>query len=488
MLSSILHTIKTEIAEYALNKEEKHINVHFVSPNSSKENLYPESINIALFGSNQERDIKGCTTFNVSTSGNLGLAQKPPLKLSIDLLLLFNFTKYSTALEYYEQVIGFFYNNDIINVSFDGYDNRVEVLLSNFSDRNEIEIWNSFNTPGIPMLRYFFRYALVSGKVKQLPIVRKVSVDTERISPDKAIIDAMILSFIYYPIEEIIQNLVQKTTAFCSINLTEKDTDETIDIRFQELLDCYKSTFIKVQSFRLNFENQFEAEPAFKKEFKSFMPSINGLEILIKEYREELANYSFSIVKKYENLCLLSKSNIDGKKRGLSLLFLEKLTSATAYLDIIKSIENQILTFTTVGNSAYIGVGKPPYTSFKENSQLSQLQLQKKWWELEDLISKLQTCYKAQIQNPLLDKKGNVYTEFIQLLENCKQQTYIPLETFKDLNVKYNKRVTLLTDAVKEDYLEAYTQAYNMTHYITGVFIPQQLTEKLQYILIAQNT
>jgi len=490
MLNTILQKIKSNLEDIALQAEgnENKFTVRFVDPNNGEETLYPNAINIALFGSIAEKDIMGNATFSVPTSGNLGIAQKAPLKLSIDILLLFNFTNYATAIDCYGQVLGYFYNNDIMNVPFDGYDTRVEVLLSSFNDRNEIEIWNSFNTPGIPMLRYYFRYVLISGRVEQLPVVRNVSLDADIVDAAASEIDAMILNFIYYPIEDIVQGIVQKTLAFCSINLVEDESDEIIETRYNELIDSYSITVQEINDFKKGLKASFSTDPTMKKEFSPFIPAISGLQLLLKKYAKELVFLGKDTIMNYTKICVLAKSNIEGENRGLSLLLLQQLTTATEYLEITTNINTQILSFVTVGDSVYIPLGTYPYNVFKESQQLSLLQLQKKWWDLEDLLKQTKACYAVEKESSLLDDRGVVYTNFIALLKNCGLQINEPINKFTKLNEKYNNRNTEITAEIKEAYLKAYTDAYQAINYIDSESIVMNLTKSLQYILIKQST
>jgi len=490
MLNTILHTIKANIEQYALasaDNEDEFV-VRFVDPNSSEDTLYPDAINIALFGSIPEKEIRGSASFNVPTSGNLGIAQKAPLKLTIDLLLLFNFNKYDTAIECYEQVLGYFYNHDVLNIPFDGYETRVEVLLSGFTDRNEIEIWNSFNTPGIPMLRYFFRYVLISGKVAQLPVIQEVSATVDTMDAEAAGIDPMVLSYLYEPIVDMVQAIVQATVTFCSVDRLSDSADALLSTCFTELMDSYAETLSNVQEYKQQLKGGFKKDPTMRKEFEPFVPAISGLQLLVKKYAKKLEFLGADLTTNYAKICVMATRNIRGRNSGISGLFLQQLSTNTAYVEITTNIEAQISEFMLVGDSTYIPVGSMPYDSFKNNEQLSQLQLQKKWWDLEDLLKKTSACYADEEANSLVDQQGAVYENFCTLLKSCAAQLDSPIETFTALNQQYNNRTTEITSEIQEQYKDAYTNAYEAINYIDKQTITSSLAKSLQLILLKLST
>ncbi|MDR6240037.1 hypothetical protein [Aureibacter tunicatorum] len=168
----------------------------------SKQPLMPESVNIAVFGSKEARQIQGIDSFTPQGEETKGIKTKPPLKLSLDVLILFNLKDYESAFLCYVQVIGFLYNHNTFTMRYNGAEYSLSILPSQFLDRDEIDIWSAFHVPGIPILRYEIKYVLISGDIKVLPMVKSTAVDST-VSED----DILPVSVIYTIKEPIINEL-----------------------------------------------------------------------------------------------------------------------------------------------------------------------------------------------------------------------------------------------------------------------------------------
>jgi hypothetical protein len=467
--------------------------VRFLNLKSGEDRLQPNAINIILFGTTAARDIMGSPTFSTPTSNNMGIEQKPPLKLSVDILFIFNFSNYEIALAIYGQVLGYFYNNDLLNVPFDGYPNDVQILLSSFNDRDEIELWNSFGISGTPILRYDLKYVMLSGKTRELPIVRSVSVNGGVMNPEEAGISSLVLNMIYYPIDVILKGITEKTNAFCSIQLTGDEVKDNAEIshRFDELTQSYLTADakIKVLKAELSLMMSEERDPAYPKlyaQFNPFFPSIDGLQRILIEDRTELEKQgSDPTTQNYEALCTLAQSFTQGSG-SLTQTFLQQLSTTSAYLVITTTIDDQIVRFNVIGESTY---GKLDTTVLSNSSdQLSLVQLRVKWWELEDALKTLSRIYKEEEGNALLQINETAYTNFRNLLLECQTQLNQPIEDFSTLNNTYNHGSgDGINPVVRMAYFDAYKNAFRSVNFLLKEAIPIRLAESLQRIFETQN-
>lgn len=488
MLNTILNTYLDILRDQIIRtvvSDSNEIDVKFVKPYAKGSELYMNALNIALFSSIAEKELLGKYNFGTPTSGNNALYEKPPLRMTLDTLLIFNFRKYETALDCYGQVLGYFYNNDYFTVKSDGYDNEVQVLLSSFSDLNEIEIWNSFNTPGIMMLRYELKYAIITGKFEQLPVIRSFS--TTAGQPVSADVSTLIMNMVYLPVADILNlNILTATNDFCSINLKEDDADQLITDRYDTLIQSYTISEADIIAFREQLQESIDDGQLDYDTFNPFIPSLDGLIELIPVYRENLEAYTPD-KENYEAICALAKEQIDDPT-GLNSIFLGKLSETTEYLQIADAIDTGIEEFDEVGGSAYEVSGEYPDLEFSEQPDLSVLQIRQKWWEIEDKIGVLIVVYAEELDSPLLDKEGEAYDTFKALLETCQEQLIEPYETFSALNQQYNVgNVTTISEEVKLMYLEAYKQSYFAVNYTDDEEVTEVLAAALQDILIEQN-
>ncbi|XOV66356.1 MAG: hypothetical protein ACFHU9_12080 [Fluviicola sp.] len=484
ILNSYLDILREEIIRTVVS-DSNEIDVKFVKPYAKGSELYMNALNIALFSTIAEKDLLGKYNFGTPTTGNNALNEKPPLRMTLDTLLIFNFRKYETALDCYGQVLGYFYNNDCFTVKSDGYDNEVQVLLSSFSDLNEIEIWNSFNTPGIMMLRYELKYAIIKGKFEQLPVVRKFS--TTAGQPAAADISTLIMNMVYLPVAEILnQNILTATNNYCSINLKEEDADQLITDRYNALLDSYTQSEEAILAFTVQLQESIDDGSLDYDTFNPFIPSLDGLLELIPVYRSNLEAFTPDM-QNYKETCTLAKEQIDAPT-GLNSTFLGKLSETTAYLQITDAISSGIEAFDVVGGSAYEVSGEYPDLDFTEQPDLSVLQIRQKWWEIEDKLGELIKIYSNELDNPLLDEEGAAYDNFVAILEVCQEQLIEPYEAFSDLNQEYNVgNVTTISETVRLMYLEAYEQSYYAVNYTENQEVTEVLAAALQDILIEQN-
>ena len=496
MFNNVLQNIGSQLEQNVLRSMEGtgYNTVRFLNLKSGEDRLQPNAVNIVLFGTTAERSIMGSPTFSTPTSNNMGIEQKPPLKLSVDILFIFNFSKYEVALAIYSQVLGYFYNNDLMNVPFDGYPNEVQILLSSFNDRDEIELWNSFGISGTPILRYDLKYVMLSGKTTELPIIKSVSIDGGVINPEDAGISSLVLNMIYYPIDALLKGITEKTNSFCSIQLTgdEAKDNAEIKLRFSKITESYVIADAEIERLKVELSLMMskERDPAYPKlyaQFNPFFPSIDGLQKTLLSDRNELENQgSDPTIENYQALCTLAQSFTKGSG-SLTQVFLTQLSTTSAYLEITSSIDDQIVRFDVIGVSTY---GKDDEgNGSRASEQLSLVQLRVKWWELEDVLKTLSRLYLEEAANPLLQIDEQAYIVFKNLLLECQLQLNTPIDTFSKLNNTYNHGAgDGITSAVRTAYFEAYKTASSAVNFIHEVAIPIRLAESLQRIFESQNS
>lgn len=497
MFNNVLQNIGSQLEQNVLRSMEGtgYNTVRFLNLKSGEDRLQPNSVNIVLFGTTAERSIMGSPTFSTPTSNNMGIEQKPPLKLSVDILFIFNFSNYEVALAIYSQVLGYFYNNDLMNVPFDGYPNEVQILLSSFNDRDEIELWNSFGISGTPILRYDLKYVMISGKTTELPIIKTVSIDGGVINPEEAGISGLVLNMIYYPIDGILKEITQKTNSFCSIQLTgdEVKDDAEIKRRYTELTDSYviaDAEIVRVQA-ELRLMVSKERDPAYPKlfmQFNPFFPSIGGLQKTLLKDRTELEKQGVDpSAQNYAALCTLAQSFTQGAS-SLTQSFLQQLSTTSSYLLITTAINEQIVRFDAIGVSTY-GTNEGAARNTRASEQLSLVQLRVKWWELEDALKTLSRIYTEEEASPLLQIDELAYTDFKNLLVECQQQLNLPIDAFSKLNNTYNHGSgDGINSVVRTEYYEAYQNASDAVNFFKTEAIPIRLAESLQRIFETQNS
>ena len=461
------------------------IDVKFVKPYAKGNELHMNAINIALFGSTAEKDLLGTNSFGTPTTGNKAINQKPPLRISLDTLLIFNFRRYETALDCYGQVLGYFYNNDVFKVISDGYENQVQVLLSSFNDLSEIEIWNSFNTPGSMLLRYELKYAIITGRFDELPVIRKFSSAIGQ--PDPEGVSNLIMNMIYQPVASIYNDTVLlATNDFCSIILDAEGVQAILDERYNKLVDSYTLAYDAILSFKDQLELDILNGDLESAVFTPFIPSIDGILVLNEKYQQRINNEGPATPLNFNAICQLAKEQIY-PPLGLISLFFYKLKETSDYLWIAENIDEGIAAFNVVGHSTYELI-LAPEIGFIERPELSVLQIRQKWWEIESKMSELLEKYQNEIDSSLLVREGAVYLEFKELLEACRSQIIEPYDVFSELNIEFNKgSVTNLPDPVRAAYTAAYADCFKAINFIDNQEVPVALSDGLQNIFIQQN-
>ncbi|MBL4604270.1 MAG: hypothetical protein JKY02_00960 [Flavobacteriaceae bacterium] len=462
--------------------------------NKGSNSLHSDAINIALFGSVAEKDLLGTYKYSTPTSGNKAMNEKPPLRVAIDTLLLFNFNDYLTALKSYDLVLAYFYNNDLLYVSDEG--EKVQVLLSSFNDLDEIEIWSSFNTPGIPILRYELKYAIIPGRFDELPMIKTISTTEGILYPEE--ISTLILNEIYIPVNNILNKVLQKTTTFCSIAVpttqeerdklsVEKKTALQDDITriYNELLKSYPTAEKEIDLYKEYLTQQIEEGKLSEKEFEPFLPSMSGLVLKTIEYQQVLEEITPTLDNYFE-VCDKVKEKIEGEK-GLPADFRFRLVLTTDYLNFIDILDKDIIAFDTIGGSCYIPKGNKPYSTFQEVTGISTMQWRKKWWEIESKMTQLNIDYLETASNELFNLKGAVFETFREIIELCLDQLISPYEKFKHLNMRFNKIDTKKPQEIQDKFREAYSECYPAINYIDGQDVSVVLAKALQNIFIELN-
>jgi hypothetical protein len=486
MLNTILHNFKDAVTKAVVHSgfdSEGASIVHFVDPTSEGESLVSEGINIALFGSTAAREIRGETSFGIpNRDSNTGIQQKPDLKVSLDVVILFNFKKYGLALDCYEQVLSYFYNNDLLQSAFNGFDNEVQVLLEGFNDRNEIELWNTFSAPGIPLLRYDLKYALVSGSMVQLPVIKEISAKTDSINTSN--VSILIMSLAYKPAQEILAKVTVATNLFCAVNPNSEGADVIMAELQSKLIESYGTAVGEPDALEPTGVQKL------KKDLTDFglleyIPSIDYLIALIGTYLKDVETSESPSVANFDELCTEFKSKISGSK-SMGQLYLASLDLSASTIEIISRIKEKIDAFNVTGSSVY----KKEDTVTTVRSELSTLQLRKKWWDIETVMNMMKVQYGIELDNALFAPAvlEEDYEAFKTLLEDCQNQLIVALNAFAELNKEYNSgELVEISTEVKMEYLNAYINCDEAINYINSGSVPDSLSQGLQLILIEQN-
>lgn len=484
MFNNILKTIGSELEQNVLRSLEGtgFDTVRFLNLKNGEDLLTPNALNIAVFSTKAEREIMGISSYTVPTTGKDGLMQKPPLKLSVDILLIFNYNNYEIALSIYHQVLAYFYNKDLINIPFDGYPNEVQILLSSFNDRDEIELWNAFNMPGTPVLRYDLKYLMISGDTTQLPYIKKISLAEGILDPKNSGIDPIIINMVYYPMEDILNAITQKTNSYCSIDRTNNSekTELEITVRYDELIESYTIAHAKTEELLMELgKNESNPTEISINPFYPFYPTLEGMMTELMRDQAVLKEAG----KDDPNLCEIAKDFTVGND-SLTVSLLSRLIETSTYLEIKKGLNEGIRAFNVVGESTY-GIVDGASTVIVENPKdLSRLQFKVKWWELENLLRQLQLAYQEADGNTLFEPYG----EFRQLLQACADLLDDPIIEFSELNEEYNsKHSKPITPEVKTRYREAYINARSSVNYLHDTLIPIELAVGMQQIFKEQN-
>ncbi|MBL4706948.1 MAG: hypothetical protein JKY48_00715 [Flavobacteriales bacterium] len=481
MLSSILKTFKETIYHH-MNQfpfEGHEVKVAFINKNK-EEQLTEDAINVALFSSTEKREIMGHATFGTPTSGHNAIEQSPPLKLSLNVLLIFNLNDYVNALDSYAQVLGYFYNNNSLDIAFNGFNTKVSVLMSGFRDLEEIEIQSNFNRPGTPLLRYELNYALISGTSEQLPMVSKKPVLSAGIPQAGTLgFDPMLLNFIYSPVERKLSKITNATTTFCSIgfNQTTGELNEMIKTRFSALINSYDKAKDDIEKLKENLIKEIEKFPSKKNSIRPFIPSFEVLINLIEIYRINLQEVEPATKDNYDLICELARKQTEGSK-ALSGQFLQNLLYTTQYQQITKSIIIQVDLFNMEGNSTYDNEGTIRQPLFKVNQSLISTQKHTKWWQIQDRLISLKTTYNSHIEQLKKDSDEEDFRIFRGRLSVLMDALTKPLKEMKLLNKKHNQlngqrpnpvsSLESTAPSYEKEYIINFTETYKAVNYPKG--------------------
>lgn len=486
MFNKTLELIGSELEQNVLRSFEGtgFNTVRLLNLKKGEDRLLSNALNVVLFSTKAERDLMGISHFTAPPTGKDGLMQKPPLKLSVDILFIFNYSNYEIALSIYSQVLGYFYNNDLINIPFDGHRNEVQILLSSFNDRDEIELWNTFNIAGVPVLRYELQHILISGKSFELPFIKNIALSENTMDAKDAGMDPIILNMVYYPIEGYLNGITQKANAFCSL----QGKGAELDKRFAELIASFDIAHQQIEQLldKLGGGDTTPLSDKVKKlsevnQFYPFYPAMEGMMAEVINDRDEVQ----TVGKDDPALCELLNKMTQGKE-SLSASLLKRLIKTTKYQDITTSLNEAILTFNALGETTY-GEGQ---TISDNPKDLSILQFRAKWWKLENLLHELQKDYKETQENPLLDHSNiPAYKDFTDLLKTFGTKLNGPIAEFTKLNKKYNSNESEpITNEALRKYKEAYSDSWLEVNIYQMKNIPVLLVESMQKILEEQNS
>jgi hypothetical protein len=285
---------------------------------------------------------------------------------------------------------------------------------------------------------------------------------------------------VYYPIAGYLNGITAKANAFCSL---QGGNEAELDKRYAELIASFNLAHQQTEALLIKLGGGPIVSSTVVDEinqFYQFYPAINGIlnEIIIDRDQVEAAG------KNDPALCGILKGITKGED-SLTASLLKRLVRSTDYEQIVNALNASIAKFNVLGESSY---GEPPITSDNPND-LSILQLQTKWWELENLLRQLQQDYQETQQNSLLDFPTVLaYQQFIELLKLCADQLIMPIAKFTELNKEYNSAESQpITNVALRKYREAYQESWSAANLLDRKLIPLLLRESMQNILEEQN-
>ncbi|KAF7785714.1 hypothetical protein PRUB_a0079 [Pseudoalteromonas rubra] len=184
-LDSVIANTQTSITAATPKVSADADKIEFIDPGQSPHVLHKNKVNLVLFSSQQESAFNGGNPLGYTiTPEAKARPQKAPLHLSLNMLLIFNQKDYSEGLKFYEIILRHLYSNSILlhtktgDKSAQQSDWQVDVVLSHFSAREELEIWNNFNVSGLPLLRYELNWVRVSALAKKdVPLLVKTKIE-----------------------------------------------------------------------------------------------------------------------------------------------------------------------------------------------------------------------------------------------------------------------------------------------------------------------
>lgn len=224
--------------------------------------LQKNKINLMLFSSSQNDNLTGGIPYIQSVTkikSREVTLKKPPLSLSLNMLLIFNLSEYDDSISYYQKIIAYLYTNSILTIQEGGQDKRIDILLSNFNTREELEIWNNFKVSGIPLLRYELNYAQVNATTtlkNSHPIIRRaksvIDPGDENIPPDESGYssgsgtEVTIVNTLYMTTKELIELINIQIDRFISFDGSNEETFKANWSLICRLLEYVKASYNSV--------------------------------------------------------------------------------------------------------------------------------------------------------------------------------------------------------------------------------------------------
>mgnify|MGYP001799407012 CR=1 FL=1 len=414
MIKDVLTAFKEKIEKNVRQADNKKVNVAFVKLDQKP--ISSNTINLLLFTGNEKRNLPVYHDRIAPLPEEKAIVQKPNLRLSLDVLMIFNFSQYTNAIDCYDQVLGLFYVDDQLLVNFDGQQVSVEVVISSFNDRNEIEIRNSFQIPGAPLLRYDLNYALIQGSAKKFPAIQKWDVNGTP-SDDKL------------PLE-VIENLLQPIqNGLSDINSREGNflglTPETVQHRQHQVTVRYKELRVSYESAREQLR-----QILMKDKFTWYHAAVNVFSdrLLQNQNLLEATTGGFEILK-------ATVEHTKDERMSFSSAFENHLMTTVAFKSIQQLLIEKVVAFNGVCKSLYDFDEQS--MEIKGEKKLSFEQEKIWWWQMAHTLLQLVKTYDEVMEQKLFHHQQVPSTGLIVFLKSLRDQLTGPIEQIKTLNLRY---------------------------------------------------
>ena len=457
----VLEKFREKVESNLHQADRKKVKVAFAQIN--KEPLQSEAINLTLFSSSERRDLPMTYQNRVEKGGDEVIVRRPNLRLTLNVLLIFNFSRYENAIECYNQVIGLFYVSDFLQVEFDGQQVSVEVLASHFDDRNEIEIRNSFQLPAAPVLRYDLNYALIQGNATKEEALKGVKVNGKTLPPDDHFLPREVISKLLWPVEDLMQKIFQKENNLIYI-WPEGIVDEPEAIK--KRLDSLKESHQKAINFLSSLLEPPQILPVQSPAVEVLSKQLNECLKLLQQIPDGPPYEEFTPLLE-ECRTLRVAANKDFKQNLLQTHF---------YWQSIATIEQRIALFNEVGQSLYTG------NIYKKKLTLEQEKI--KWWELSGLLNNVRSAYEQEIKEKCGEEPTGPLLQLADEWTALSDQLNYPIEELEKLNEIYFDG--LHPRRPGDDGKIVFVQAHYACNFKkdTPPLTPSEVPQYLQYVLI----
>lgn len=422
MIRTVIDTFKEAIETNLRKVDGSSVKVSYVNLEKRKDTLVPDAINLFLFTSRERRDLRTASNWQIPTQKDQrGVSTSSALPITLDLLVIFNLggkDNYEKALDCYAQVLAYFYKQNSLEAKFEGFNTTVNVLSTGFDTLNEIEIRNSLNIPGTPILRYDLKFALVRGKVEALPVLRSVPTQTGPVEGPKATLPPVAEYLVKAPvgrtlnaIQDQIKNLLQEPSP------QPRNEDLLIPLK-----KAYNNGITRLLSIATHAGKSYQfAIQRNREQYDHFL-------LELPEFARELT----------PALRQLLKTQSQALKTRFQY-FVTDLEIAEEYLPSLELPMQEIKLLNQLGVSLYSSSQRLFAKNLKPVNGLNEEDFIKKWWELQQGVEQLQDTYLSLRKNALKTAPTGPAGPIKAFLKGAAAQLTAPLERTRKQNKIYNR-------------------------------------------------